>query len=287
MQAGDCIVDATAAATIVIRGWFRVQSVRRSLDVLFAVAQADRPPTVSTLSSRLNLPRSTVHRILDTLLEAGVVARRGSERGYVITPKLALATSASQNTATLADMILPFLHRLVAIREETASLHIRVGDMRVCVAEVEGSRGIRWARGIGWSAPIWAGAVGRMLMTDMSGCDLDELLARSDLYSLASNTVTDRVRLSALIDEVRAQGWSSSVSETFDCAAAVAAPLTSAGGRTIAVLSLYASAERVAHMESLVPQLCSIAAEAAEQWDRISAFSTGNGESVNDLQKVM
>ena len=287
MQAGDCIVDATAAATIVIRGWFRVQSVRRSLDVLFAVAQADRPPTVSTLSSRLNLPRSTVHRILDTLLEAGVVARRGSERGYVITPKLALATSASQNTATLADMILPFLHRLVAISEETASLHIRVGDMRVCVAEVEGSRGIRWARGIGWSAPVWAGAVGRMLMTDMSGCDLDELLARSDLYSLASNTVTDRVRLSALIDEVRAQGWSSSVSETFDCAAAVAAPLTSAGGRTIAVLSLYASAERVAHMESLVPQLCSIAAEAAEQWDRISAFSTGNGESVNDLQKVM
>ena len=145
-----------------------VQSVTRAFDVLFAVASASEPQLVGELSRSLGLPRPTVHRILNTLVASGVLARIDSTKTYVVTPKLALVTASNAETANLADMITPFLHRLVAISEETASLHVRVGDLRVCISEVEGSRGIRWARGPGWSAPIWSGAVGRILMADFS-----------------------------------------------------------------------------------------------------------------------
>lgn len=253
-----------------------MKSVTRALDVLFAVARADIPPTVAALSSSLGLPRSTTHRILDTLTEAGIITRREPGRGFVVTPKLALATCGTPNTATLADMIVPFLHRLVAISEETSSLHVRVGDLRLCVAEVEGSRGIRWARGPGWSAPIWAGAVGRILLADLNDCELDELFIRTNLHPLAASTVTDKSQLRSLIAASRAQGWSASTSETVDCAAAVAAPVVATSGRTVAALSLYASADRLEHMESLVPELCQIAQEAGEQWDKISGFAVGD-----------
>jgi len=258
----------------VLEGNSAVQSLTRAMDVLFAVAHADTPPTVGGLSARLRLPRSTVHRMLDTLVSCGVVARTG-HKGYVITPKLALATSANPTTASLAYMIDPHLHSLVALSEETSSLHVRVGDLRVCVAEVEGSRGIRWARGAGWNAPIWAGAVGRMLMAGLGADDLDAVVERSEFRKLARNTVTDKTKLVSLISEARSQGWSASQSETVDGAAAVAAPIAGAGGRTIAVLSLYASADRVDHMKSFVPQLCATAAEAEAEWDAMSAFPRG------------
>jgi DNA-binding IclR family transcriptional regulator len=264
-----------------------VRSVLKAFDVLFAVAQAEAPPTVASLSSTLALPRSTVHRIIDTLVAAGVVTRYGSQGGFVVTPKLALASSANQHTATLANMIVPYLHRLVAMSEETSSLHVRVGDLRVCVAEIEGSRGIRWVRGPGWSAPIWAGAVGRMLMAGMGESELAEIFERQQPVALASNTVTAEPELRSLICEARAAGWSASESETVDGAAAVAAPVVAAGGQTIAALSTYASADRLAHMKSLVPQLRAVTDEAAAEWDKISAFSSCTTNHDSGLRSAM
>ena len=83
-----------------------MQSVRRAFDVLFAVAQAEIPTTASTLATELDLPRPTVYRILDTLVARGVVTQGKSEKGYVLTPKLALLASGSRSTATLADVTL-------------------------------------------------------------------------------------------------------------------------------------------------------------------------------------
>ena len=184
-----------------------VQSVTRAFDVLFAVASASEPQLVGELSRSLGLPRPTVHRILNTLVASGVLARIDSTKTYVVTPKLALVTASNPETANLADMITPFLHRLVAISEETASLHVRVGDLRVCISEVEGSRGIRWARGPGWSAPIWSGAVGRILMADFSEQEYREVLDRSELRAIARKTVVDEAELHDLVESARVQRW--------------------------------------------------------------------------------
>ena len=263
-----------------------IQSVTRSFDVLFTVASAEHPITVGALAKALNLPRPTVHRILNTLVASGVVARVESGKRYVVTPKLALATAATTTTATLDAIVMPYLHRLVAISEETASLHVRVGDLRVCVAEVEGSRGIRWVRGPGWSAPIWSGAVGRLLMAGTPDAEHEEILERSELHPLASNTVVDTAELRRLVDEVRANGWSYSESETVDGAAATAAPVTDTNGRTVAALSLYASADRLPHMLGVVDDLRQVATEVSQSWISISAFGHVTGGH-GDLQQAI
>lgn len=263
-----------------------IQSVTRAFDVMFAVAGSEGPLTVVSLSKILGLPRPTIHRILNTLVASGVVARVDSDKAYVVTPKLALATAANASTAALGDVVMPYLHRLVAISEETASLHVRVGDLRVCVAEVEGSRGIRWVRGPGWSAPIWSGAVGRLLLAGLSGEERHEILSRNQLHALASNTVVDVPELRSLIETVRTDGWSCSESETVDGAAATAAPVNDANGRTIGVLSLYASADRLSHMVSLVDELRQVAAEVGEDWATMSPSVAANGQK-QDLQRAI
>jgi DNA-binding IclR family transcriptional regulator len=263
-----------------------IQSVTRAFDVVFAVAGSERPLTVASLSKILGLPRPTIHRILNTLVASGVVARVDSDKAYVVTPKLALSTAANASMAALGDIVMPYLHRLVAITEETASLHVRVGDLRVCVAEVEGSRGIRWVRGPGWNAPIWSGAVGRLLLAGLSGEERHEILSRNQLHALASNTVVDLRELRTLIETVRTDGWSCSESETVDGAAATAAPVNDANGKTIGVLSLYASADRLSHMVSFVDELRQAAAEVSENWAMMSPSVAVNGQT-HDLQRAI
>lgn len=251
-----------------------VQSVTRAFDVLFAIAETDQPPSAKTLADGLGLPRSTVHRILNTLEASGVVSRVGSGRGYAVTPKLVLAATVNNQGASLGSIADPYLHRLVAMSEETASVHVRTGDHRTCVAEVQGLRGIRWVRGRGWSAPIWSGAVGRVLMAGMTEAELDELLSRAELQPLARNSVVDIAEMRRQVARDRVRGWSVSESETIDGAAAVAVPLAGAEGNTIAALGLYAPADRLDHMLPLVDEVQSVARELGRHWIAISTGQT-------------
>jgi len=250
-----------------------MQSVERAFDVVFQIAKSDRQCTPSSLAHDLDLPRATVHRMLGALSSCGVIARTSDQKSFVVTPKLMLASSMSGRVARLSDFIVSYLHRLVALSEETTSLHVRSGDQRICVAEIEGLRGIRWARGPGWSAPIWTGAVGRMLLAGETSDELDEVLARNRMEPLTSNTVVDTAELRSRVDQARLDGVTWSASETVVGAAAVAAPLVTSEGRTIAVLSLYGPAERLDHMRTFSTTLCSVAAEAAAAWQAISTVS--------------
>lgn len=266
-----------------------VQSVTRALDLLFAIAETDHPPSAKTLADGLDLPRSTVHRILNTLEASGVVSRVGSSRGYAVTPKLVLAATVNTEGASLGSIADPYLHRLVAVSEETASVHVRTGDHRTCVAEVQGLRGIRWVRGRGWSAPIWSGAVGRVLMAGMTEAELDGLLDRVELQPLARNSLVNTADMRRQVARDRERGWSVSESETIDGAAAVAVPLVGGDGSTVAAVGLYAPADRLNHMLSLVDELQNVARELGRHWIAISPVQTGIAETTpgpNGLQQA-
>jgi len=52
-----------------------VQSLERALSILVVLGQRDEPVGVTWVANRLELPKSTVHRLLSTLERAGFAAR--------------------------------------------------------------------------------------------------------------------------------------------------------------------------------------------------------------------
>ncbi|MFQ5466579.1 MAG: helix-turn-helix domain-containing protein, partial [Kiloniellaceae bacterium] len=62
-----------------------VPALSRGVRIVDAVIAAERAPTVSELSRRLALPKSTVHGLCGTLVELGLLARRG-ETTFVVGP---------------------------------------------------------------------------------------------------------------------------------------------------------------------------------------------------------
>lgn len=251
-----------------------MQSVSRALDVLFLLAQSGGTRPASTVARELDLPRPTVYRILETLGSKGVVAKVGDEFG--VTEKLGRIAAGSAGIG-LADVVGRYLQTLVGITDETTGLHVRYGDVRRCIAEVEGHHGIRWARGVGFTAPVWSGAVGHMILADLSEEEIVQIAARADFTPLASNTVSGLDELLDRVTGARERGWSLSSGETVEGAAAVAAPLKNHVGRTVAVMSLYAPADRFAAIQKYVPALLEAVAAASADWVGLTSTAAVGG----------
>lgn len=248
--------------------------------MLFLLAQSGGTRPASSVARELDLPRPTVYRILETLGGKGVVAKVGDEFG--VTEKLGRIAAGTVGVG-LADIVEPYLQTLVGITEETSGLHVRYGDVRRCIAEVEGHHGIRWARGIGFTAPVWSGAVGHVILADLTDDEIVQVASRADFTPLAPHTVSGVDELLDRVAAARGRGWSLSAGETVDGAAAVAAPLKNHAGRTIAVMSLYAPADRFEAIKEYVPELLDTAKAASQRWGGLTSTAGGGGREGRPL----
>lgn len=249
----------------------QVQSVSRALDVLFLIAQSSGHITVADLAAALDLPRPTVYRLTDTLVSYGVVARKRD--GLVAAPRLFLLTSGRHSAMALEDVLEPYLGQLRDITQETAGLHVRIGNYRRIIAEVEGHHGIRWTRGVGFTMPVWTGAVGHVFMAGLSDREVDDLLRQAEIDPVGPDSPTSPEEIQKKVELARVRGWSYSQAETLEGSAAIAAPIEDRTGTT-AVLGVYAPLSRRAVLRRSAHDLVALAAKASEDWIRLSSRSS-------------
>lgn len=248
-----------------------VQSVTKGLRILFELAGSGGEISVGELAGRVGMPRTTVYRLTDTLIAEGLVVRLSS--GFAITPKCVQLMSGVRIPFGVRQIVEPYLHRLVDRSGETASAHVRAGLMRSCIAEVEGLQGVRWARGVGFTAPVWSGAVGHVFLGACTDEQIDEILGRAQLTVTAPGSVTDLAELKRLAIQAREQGWSSSRDEVVADACAIAAPLPDHQGNVATVLSLYAPSTRYRELLQIADDAVAIIREAAAAWAAVSGPS--------------
>lgn len=118
-----------------------IAAVERALQVLSAFRIAPRL-TLSELSTRTGLFKSTLLRILATLERNGYVTRLsdGQYRVGGIVYELGSGYAASFD---LAEIIKPALADLSRLTGESSAFYVRAGDQRQCVFRVESSQAVR------------------------------------------------------------------------------------------------------------------------------------------------
>lgn len=244
-----------------------VQSLHRALDVLFLVATYERSISAADIAAAVGLPRPTVYRIVNTLASRGLVAWH--KRQVRATPKLYLMTAGGPRTFRLAELIDPYLMRLVELTASTAGLHERLGYLRRTVHEVAGLHHLDPARGVGFTAPMWLGAVGHVLLAGLREDELGQLLDRVTFPRLTTHSVRDRAELLDRVASARERGWSISNSETVEGVCGAAVPLKQ-NGRTVAAINLCGPSEREPVIKGWVPELVQVANDASHAWTAVT-----------------
>jgi IclR family acetate operon transcriptional repressor len=195
-------------------------SFARGLRLLLTVA--DRGEVrADELSSMLDMPPSTVYRYLRTLGDFGFIDRRGGQ--FRLGPKLHIGTGANVSSERLIRHADSALRMLVHETGETALVVRRIGLSCVCLHQVESDAALRVALEPGDMSPLYAGALGRVLLAFAPTEVLDEVLAQ-ELVRITDATPTED-ELRARLGTVVMTGLATSEGELIDGSISIAAPV--------------------------------------------------------------
>ena len=209
-----------------------VAAVERALAIVAALEGGDQPITLAELAIKTGFYKSTILRLLSTLLANGYVTRL-SDGSYDLGPMAFRLGSAFARKNAIRHHVVPALQELVDRGTESASFHIRQDkENRLCLFRVNSRHATLDRVEAGQSYALLRGAAGHIILA----------------YDGSNGP---------RYDAIRAQGFEVSLGERDPSCAAVAAPVFGPRGALIGVLSLSGPRERfgaaeIAEMKSVL-----------------------------------
>ncbi|MGV0744247.1 IclR family transcriptional regulator [Mycolicibacterium sp. XJ870] len=188
-----------------------VKSAVRTVELLeYLAARPDQPTRIREICAALEMPRSSAHALLRTLVAQGWVRidEAGDDAGtqYSIGIRALLVGTSYLDADPYLPMITPFLDDLRGQLDETFHLGRLDGDDVVYLATRESRQYVRATNKVGRRLPAYATALGKALLAERFGAELDVHIPAT-LTPLTPRTVTDRGVLDAALDEVRVRGY--------------------------------------------------------------------------------
>jgi DNA-binding IclR family transcriptional regulator len=228
-----------------------VQVLARAADMLRCLAAEPDGLTLIELSSRVGLPRSTAHRIVGALTQEGFVATAPSGRLRVGPALIGIAVSSRRD---LRHEAAPYLERLSRELRETVNLAVLDGEEVLFIDQYTSRRYLRIASEIGARFPVHCTANGKVLLAALPPEDVRRHLP-ARLERLTDHTTTDRARLLAELEEVRAAGIAFDREEHALGVSAVACAVHDAVGTAAAITVVTPAARFHGHEDAIVAAL--------------------------------
>ena len=201
-----------------------VRAVSRALDVLQAFTPERTSLSIGELVKASGLPRTTVLRLVETLVAERMLQHVADGRVAVGTRMVRWGAFAAA-AWTVPEATAARMAELSAETGETVSLYVRSGTTRVVVAQSPSPHSLRHVVQVGDELPLWKGAAGMVLLSSVApealGAEVAALAsvvagsgagaasgpgAGSAVGSAAE--VVDEEALVACVEQARAAGWS-------------------------------------------------------------------------------
>lgn len=139
-----------------------VAAVERALSILNAFRASDSSLTLNEIARRTGLYKSTILRLIATLMQQHCIVRL-EDGSYQLGSMLLHWGGLYQAALRMDDHVPPVLRRLVQETGEGASFFTREGSLRVCLFRVDSPRSVRDHIRTGDRLPLDRGAAGRVL----------------------------------------------------------------------------------------------------------------------------
>lgn len=213
-----------------------VPALERGLRLLREFSRGERELTPPELARRLQLPRTTVFRLIATLEGLGFVER--SADGRAVRLGMAVLRLGFEYLASLelTQLGQPILARLCEATRLPCNLVIRDGRQIVYVAKVTPPSPLTSSVSVGTRLPAHATVLGRVLLQDLSLAELRGLYPEDKLESFSSGTPDNVRALLELLQADRERGYVAGEGFFESSIATIAAPVRDHSGRVVAAL---------------------------------------------------
>jgi DNA-binding IclR family transcriptional regulator len=238
----------------------------KGIAIVDAIAAAARPLELADLLRASGLPRPTALRLIDVLLEQGLLQR--ADRAYALGPRLAVWGQRYLDALDVRAQAADLMRALADETRETCYLGVRDGRRVLYVAKADSPQAVRPAAELGTRNPLHSTGIGKALL---AFAPQDEAVAYAQggpLDTKTPNTIVDPERLLAEMQRTRERGYAIDDVENEDGVRCVAAPVRDHAGHVVAAMSVSAPAYRFA-LEDLPRIAPGVQAAALELSTRI------------------
>jgi len=238
----------------------------RALTVLELVAYAEVPLGLVDIMEASGLPKPTVHRIANLLVDAGMLAREAEGRRFAPGPRLASLAMKSMTHPAWRAPRHAILQALVTEFNETCNLTLLDGTEVVYLDRVEAAWPLRLHFQPGSRVPVHCSASGKLLLSLLPARERRRILDSLPFSYHTANTITKRRDLEAALKQIRRERLSTDNEEYLDGTVCVAVPVESGQRQVPAALAVHAPTTRMSLEQALqcVPALRRAAARLAD-----------------------
>jgi DNA-binding IclR family transcriptional regulator len=246
---------------------YSIEVLRRAFDILAAFTHAKPSLSLGEVVDAVKLPKTTVFRILASLVERGYCDWDPQAGKYALGFELLRLADVRRRQGNVRDAAVPMMREIRNTVNETVILSVRSGDSRVHIDFVEGLHPMRRMADLGVRAPLYAGAASKVLLAGMEDDEIADYLGRTELIAFQDTTITDHGTLWREVRTIRKRGFAESKGELFPGGGALAAPIKDFSGSTVAVMDILTPEHRYTaeHRQHCITMLLDGARRASER----------------------
>jgi DNA-binding IclR family transcriptional regulator len=219
----------------------RLPAVDRALSLLELLSHSQTGLTLSELSRRLRIPKSTAHYLIHTLATRGYIQHTSDSRHYSLGLRLSDIADSSRARSHLSSVVMPYLREAAQRLNLTAIATVLLGAEGVIIAKIGSPNDPGGGAWVGRHIDLHCTAQGKALIAQLPESRLLELFRGRDLAQFTSRTISSFSALKMHLAAVREQGFAVNNEEQVLGVRAVAAPVSDACGTVVAAVTVRGS----------------------------------------------
>lgn len=222
-----------------------LSSVGNALKVLESFTIDVTEKRVTQIALELNLAKSTVSRLLKTLLNEGYVKKDPETQKYSLGNKILTLYSSLISNREVVKEAHSLLEQLARDTSESVQLAELEGSNVIYMEQIISSYPIQIFAHIGRINPIHCTSSGKLLLAYQDTESIEKILNSSELGKYTSSTIMDTYILKKQLLNIRGLGYCFIENEFIDGIVSIAAPIRDYNKDVIAAVSLVGPIQRI------------------------------------------
>jgi IclR family KDG regulon transcriptional repressor len=245
-----------------------VPSVDRALNLLELLASASAGMTLTAISRKLAIPKSSAYYLVTTLAKRNFVRRKAGQHVYFIGTNTTPFVTNTDAESDLKQLCSPFIQAVSRKLVMVAQIGIRDGS-EVRIIERSEIPGLRLDSWVGRHFDLHCTAVGKALISHLAGPEVESLFRTRGLPRHNQHTLCSMDLLKAQLIRTRQLGFSTDNEEHELGVRCVASPILNHLGGVVAAVCIFAPASRLAPGD--MPNVGAELVKAAREISRVLA----------------
>lgn len=194
--------------------------------------------SIGDLSERLSMDKATIHRLVNTIKDAGYVNQNADNKKYSNNLKLLAMGIKVMERVAIKQISYPYMKILSEQSRETVDLGIFIDNQIIYIDRIEPSFTMKAGPGIGSSLPVCCTALGKAILAFLPVKEMKEVLKKITLEKYTENTLVEQQLLEQSLQTIRKLGYSVDNEEYTEGLICFGAPIINYHGIPVAAIGI-------------------------------------------------